>query len=85
MNLYFYNYTSQWFNLHILEYGNVIWGPHYVLDQRKLEGVQWRTTQLVPSLRDESYVDHRLTSLNLPSLFYRFRHGDLIQTVKWLF
>ena len=28
----------------ILEYGNVIWGPHYVLDQCKLEGVQWRAT-----------------------------------------
>ena len=24
----------------ILEYDNVIWGPHYILDQRKLEGVQ---------------------------------------------
>ena len=31
----------------ILEYGNVIWGPHYVLDQRKLEGVQRRATKLV--------------------------------------
>ena len=41
----------------ILEYGNVIWGPHCVLDQRKLEGVQWHTTKVVPSLRDESYVD----------------------------
>ena len=40
----------------ILEYGNVIWGPHYVLDQRKLEGVQQRATKLVPSLRNESYV-----------------------------
>ena len=41
----------------ILEYGNVIWGPHYVLDQPKLEGVQWRATKLVPSLRNESYID----------------------------
>ena len=41
----------------ILEYGNVIWGPHYVLDQRKLEGVQRRATKLVPSLRNESYID----------------------------
>ena len=60
----------------ILEYGNVIWGLHYLLDQCKLEGVQWRATKFVPSLRDESYID-RLT-LNLPSLLYRFRCGDLI-------
>ena len=41
----------------ILEYGNVIWGPHYVLDQCKLGGVQWHATKLIPSLRDKSYVD----------------------------
>ena len=61
----------------ILEYGNVIWEPHYVLDQRKLEGVQWRETKFVPSLRNELYID-RLTVLNLPSLSYRYRRGDLI-------
>ena len=67
----------------ILEYGNVIWGPHYVLDQRKLEGVQRRATKLVPSLRDKSYID-RLTSMNLPSLLYRHRRGDLIFLFKIL-
>ena len=41
----------------ILEYGNVIWGLHYVLDQCKLEGAQRCATKLVPSLRDESYID----------------------------
>ena len=41
----------------ILEYGNVIWGPYYVLDQHKLESVQWHATKLVPPLRDESYTD----------------------------
>ena len=48
----------------ILEYGNVIWGPHYVLDQCKLEGVQQHATKLaiIPSLRDESYID-RLTAI----------------------
>ena len=67
----------------ILEYGNVIWGPHYVLDQCKLEGVQRRATKLVPSLRNESYID-RLTVLNLPSLLYRYRRGDLIFLFKLL-
>ena len=66
----------------ILEYGNVIWGSHNVLDQRKLEGVQRHTTKLVPSLRDKSCID-RLTSM-IPSLLYRHRRGDLIsfQDVK---
>ena len=41
----------------VREYGNIIWGPHYILDQRKLEGVQRRATKLVPSLRDESYIN----------------------------
>ena len=67
----------------ILEYGNVIWGPYYVLDQCKLEGVQQRVTKLVPSLRDDSYIN-RLTSLNLPSLLYRFRCGDLVLLFKFL-
>ena len=67
----------------ILEYRNVIWGLHYVLDQRKLEGVQQLATKLAPSLRDESYID-RLISLNLPSLLYRFRCGDLIFLFKLL-
>ena len=60
----------------ILEHGNVIWGPHYVLDQRKLEGVQRRATKLVTFLRDKSCID-RLTSMNLPSLLYRYKRGDL--------
>ena len=69
----------------ILEYGNLIWGPNYVLVQCKLEGVQWHSTKLVLSLRDKSYID-RLTSLNLPSLglLHRFRHGDLIFLFKLL-
>ena len=67
----------------ILEYGKVIRGPHYVLGQRKLEGVQQRATKLVPSLRDKSYID-RLTSMNLLSLLYRHRCGDLIFLFKML-
>ena len=54
---------------YILEYGNVIWGPHYISDQRKLEGAQQYATKLVPSLRDDSYIN-RLIILNLPSLLY---------------
>ena len=53
------------------------------MDQRKLEGVQRRATKLVPSLRNESYVD-RLTVLNLASLLYRYRRGELIFLFKLL-
>ena len=67
----------------ILEYGNTIWEPHFVLDRRKLEGVQRRATKLVPSLRDRSYTD-RLAMLDLPSLLYRYRRGDLIFLYKLL-
>ena len=35
-----FDYTSQWFDLRILEYGSIILKPHYVLDQCKLKGVQ---------------------------------------------
>ena len=64
----------------ILEYTNIIWGPHYVLDQHKLESVQWHATKLVPTLKDK-YIDQLLT-LNLPSLLYRHRRGDLIFLFK---
>ena len=44
----------------ILEYGIV---AHYLLNQHKLEGIQWRATKLVLSLRDESYIE-QLKKLN---------------------
>ena len=47
-----------------LQYRNIIWGPHYVLDQCKFDGVQWYATKLVLSLRDESHIN-QLISLNL--------------------
>ena len=34
----------------ILEYESVIWGPHYVLDQCKLEVVQWHAAKLVATI-----------------------------------
>ena len=61
----------------ILEYGNVIWGPHYLLDQKKVETIQRRATKLINSLLDSDYST-RLTELRLPSLNYRRQHGDMI-------
>ena len=60
----------------IMEYANTIWGSHFLLDKRRLERVQRRATKMIPSLNDKSY-QHRLTSLDLPSLTYRSTRGDL--------
>ena len=65
----------------ILEYGNTVWGPMFVLDQQSVEKIQRRATKLVREIKDLSYVD-RLHNLNLPSLRYRHIRGDLIYTYK---
>ena len=54
----------------ILEYGNIIWGPHFTLDQRAIEHTQRRATKLVLELKDSEYVE-QLEALDLPSLLYR--------------
>ena len=64
-----------------LEYGNAVWGPFFVLDQRKVEKVQHRATRLLPSLRDKPY-EERLAALQLPSLAHRHRRGDMILLYK---
>ena len=60
-----------------LEYGNPIWGPHYVLDQQAVEKIQRRATRMIRPLRDLPY-HARLCQLNMPSLAYRRRRGDMI-------
>ena len=60
-----------------LEYGNIIWGPFNKEDQRLVERVQRRATRLVPDVRRLAYQD-RLRKLQLPSLLYRRRRGDVI-------
>ena len=62
-----------------LEYGNLVWGPFNRADQRLVERVQRRATRMVPGLRDKPY-DERLRTLQLPSLYYRRRRGDMIYT-----
>jgi len=49
-----------------LEYCNSIWGPSFILDQRKIEKVQHRATRLLPFLktsrmrRDYQYYSYHL-------------------------
>ena len=61
----------------VLEYGNIIWGPHYVMDERKAETIQCRATKLITSLHDSDYSTG-LIELRLPSLNYCRQHGDMI-------
>ena len=61
----------------ILEYGNIIWGPHYLMDQRIVETIQRRATKLVISLHDNDYGT-RFTELRSPSLNYHRQRGDMI-------
>ena len=53
-----------------LEYGDIIWGPHYKEDQKAIEKVQERATKLIPSIQDLPY-EERSRQLNLPSLMHR--------------
>ena len=64
-----------------LEYGNVIWGPYYKGDKQLIEKVQKRATKIIPGIRHLPYVQ-RLKKLKLPSLVYRRRRGDMLETYK---
>ena len=66
-----------------LEYSNSVWGPSFILEQRKLEKVQCRATRLIPAIADMLYSE-RLSTLQLPSLAYRRLRGDLILVYKIL-
>lgn len=65
----------------IIEYGNVIWGPWYTGDQEKIEKIQRRATKLVKDIKHLPYQD-RMKQLNIPSLSFRRKRGDLIVIFK---
>ena len=65
----------------ILEYSNPVWGLTFILDQRRIENVQRRATWLVPCIRNSTYSE-RLAMLDLPSMNYRQKRGDLILMYK---
>jgi len=60
----------------ILEYGSLIWGPHFKLDQIAIEKVQHHATRLLKPLLNLTYQE--LSHLKLPSLQYRRLRGDMI-------
>ena len=65
----------------IIEYSNVIWAPHLRKHINMMEAVQRRAIRMVPNLKNLNYHE-RLKKLNLYSLAYRTRRGDLIQVFK---
>ena len=64
-----------------LEFGNMAWGPFNCADQLLVERFQRRAMRLVASVKHRPY-EQRLEVLKLPSLFYRRRRGDMIQTYQ---
>lgn len=67
----------------ILEYGHTIWHLRWKKDMQAVERVQARATAMVPSLAKLSYED-RLRKLKLPTMKYRRRRGQMIETYKIL-
>ena len=59
----------------ITEYGNVIWGPSYILDQQSIESVQRQFTKFLFEFNNVPYPD-RLSTLGLPFLQYCRLRGD---------
>lgn len=64
-----------------LEFANVIWSPRFQKDIKLIEKVQRRATKVVPGLKNMKY-EQRLRAMNLPSLKYRRKRGDLIEAYK---
>ena len=63
-----------------IEYCNPVWGPSFILNQRRIEKIQCRATRLLPRIREKPYQE-RFLILNLPSLAHRHHRGDII----WLY
>ena len=64
-----------------LEYGQVVWSPHLVKNIIMLENVQVRATKLIDGFANLEYTD-RLKKLNLPTLVFRRKRGDMIEIYK---
>ena len=64
-----------------LEYGQSVWSPHLLKHVKAIENVQIRATKLVNGLHDLDY-EERLRRLDLPTLSYRRRRGDMIEMYK---
>ena len=64
-----------------LEYCQAVWSPHLQRNINVLENVQIRATKLVDGLSNLDYPE-RLKRIDLPTLVYRRRRGDMIEVFK---
>ena len=64
-----------------IEFANIIWAPRFKKDIKLIEKVQKRATKCIPGMKDMKY-EERLKTMNLPSLSYRRKRGDLIEAYK---
>ena len=90
IRLYFWNFHCNTFlSLYkpyirpVLEYGNIIWGPQYVLDQRQIKDIQKRATKLAHDLQNCTYNDRLAAcTYNLPSLKYPRERGEMTMSYQ---
>ena len=68
------------FTRHLLEYGNVVWDPHFALNQQLLEKVQWRATKLKET---QQVIITRAAIITY--VHYRRWHGDTVILTRTLF
>ena len=64
-----------------LEYGEAVWSPNLMRNIVALENVQIRATKIVDGLSKLTYSE-RLRRLDLPTLVFRRRRGDIIEMFK---
>ena len=64
-----------------VEYCMTVAQPVYTKDKEKIERVQHRATKLVLGMENKAYSE-RLEELKLPSLEYRRKRADVMQTYK---
>ena len=64
-----------------LEYGQAVWSPLRKKDIVSIENVQRRASKMVPELKNLEYPQ-RLMKLNLPTMTYRRKRGDMIELYK---
>ena len=67
----------------VIDYGDSVCNPSLKQHIQIIENIQRRGTKLVPELVNMNHTD-RLKMLNLPTLKYRRKRGDLIQVFKIL-
>ena len=64
-----------------IEYAQSVWSPHLLKYIKQLENVQIRATAQVDGLKNMEYSE-RLKKLDLPTLVYRRKRGDMIEVWK---